>query len=726
MGVRRPLSLLAVAVLMIQPASIVLADADEIVTRAAVVQDVPYGVSAVHAADLCGTEHPDIVAERFQAAIQRGEILDPSARAAKRVRPRKNLPVGGGTSTLTTNDVFIYEDSDDLLVSNFTDDELFLFMGDATTALIDKHGDNFDFVGFFINFQADHQLGAAFYLGLENLVDGIGLNNFIRRALWGVPGDQVEGWVMMWNVNSWSGGIGPGTGFTRLVLGQEFEHRWGMFLDPIVGGRPLQGNDGSCGRFGHWNFRVDGQGSGMEIAEWVGEGPAVRVGGSLNFNEDISGVFSPADLYLMGYLSPGEMSSRLSEFRYMNNSNCFGSHNGSILNLNAAIIINANGTRVPTVQDSQKHFRCAWIMVHRPGDFPTNGEMNRMLGILEQHQIDWYNGTLGVGTIDNSIRRTLGGDFDEDGDVDLSDYASFVDCQSTSSEGSMLAGCNVFDDDVDGDVDILDYSAFMRAFNGDCGISVTQQPVDALACVNGVAEFTVETNTPAVSYQWTRDGVPIPGATGQSLTVSSIGQGDLGEYRVSAFGECYVNHSAPATLTVFAAPEIVTPPQDTPTCLGAAATLSVDADGVGPLSYQWQFMGDDIDGAIDSTVDLTDVDETLLGSYRCVITDGCGVDVATSDVSLSLADPVSIVTQPVGGDVCEGENIILIASASGLSTFEWFRDGELLDGFTSPFLFIASATVADSGAYVVRANGTCDSADSELAVVNVVSCDGGP
>jgi hypothetical protein len=87
---------------------------------------------------------------------------------------------------------------------------------------------------------------------------------------------------------------------------------------------------------------------------------------------------------------------------------------------------------------------------------------------------------------------------------------------------------------------------------------------------------------------------------------------------------------------------------------------------------------------------------------------------------------VSIVTQPVGGDVCEGENIILIASASGLSTFEWFRDGELLDGFTSPFLFIASATVADSGAYVVRANGTCDSADSELAVVNVVSCDGGP
>ena len=78
---------------------------------------------------------------------------------------------------------------------------------------------------------------------------------------------------MMWTSSNWNSGTSGSADFTMLVLGQEFEHRFAMFLFPLPGGRPMQGNGSSCGRGAHWNFRVDGQGSGMEIPAWVGSSP---------------------------------------------------------------------------------------------------------------------------------------------------------------------------------------------------------------------------------------------------------------------------------------------------------------------------------------------------------------------------------------------------------------------------------------------------------------------
>ena len=51
------------------------------------------------------------------------------------------------------------------------------------------------------------------------------------------------------------------------------------------------------------------------------------------------------------------------------------------------------------------------------------------------------------------------GDCDEDSDVDLLDFACFVDC-FTGPGGGILPGCEVLDFDGDGDVDLLDYAEF--------------------------------------------------------------------------------------------------------------------------------------------------------------------------------------------------------------------------------------------------------------------------
>src|SRR5262249_39062479 len=153
-------------------------------------------------------------------------------------------------------------------------------------ALLAAHGDAYDIVGFWTNFTTHHEIGAAFYMPIRNDVSGLGDPStvgtpiFDNHAAMGLAGQRIHGYVMMWNVDHtyWAPGPGSNADFTRLALGQEFEHRFACFLPPLLDGRILQGDDASCGRTFHWNWRADGQGSAMEISEWVGSAPANLVG----------------------------------------------------------------------------------------------------------------------------------------------------------------------------------------------------------------------------------------------------------------------------------------------------------------------------------------------------------------------------------------------------------------------------------------------------------------
>lgn len=356
----------------------------------------------------CGYISREQALKDLQEAVRRGEIPDPSTQELPAVAPRllrqSAVPC---VPAPTTADFFLFEDSASLLLTNFSNGALFSLMTSAANALLAAEGDQFDFIGFWVNFTPFRTLGTAFYLGMENDVSGIGAGIFNDRPFFGLAGDNVEGYVMMWNINSgfWQPGTGANANFTRLVLGQELEHRFAMFLPPLVDGRVLQGTSG-CGRGAHWNFRVDGQGSGMEIAEWVGSAPANRVGGSLNFNTDIdpsNAVFSYADLYLMGYVSPAELDAGNSELRYMDTS-CSSPYNGNVSNFSSADIIASAGPRLPDSTTAQKNFHTGWIMIHLPGAPPSVSELTKAASILDQWTLNWNLSTLGRGLMNNTLR----------------------------------------------------------------------------------------------------------------------------------------------------------------------------------------------------------------------------------------------------------------------------------------------------------------------------------
>ncbi|MEE9295147.1 MAG: hypothetical protein V3W34_09350 [Phycisphaerae bacterium] len=308
----------------------------------------------------------------------------------------------------------------------------------AANDLLSLYGDNYDFLGFWVNFTPHHRVGTAFYKYIVNDVMGIGdpstVGNpiFNLRPSLGLGGQNIEGFVMMWNINSssWQPGSGTDAAFTRLALGQEYEHRFAMYLPDLLDGRTLQGDDASCGRIFHWSWKVDGQGSAMEISEWIGVNPAILQGSFVTFNTDIGGIFSFTDLYLMGYVTASEMDTGNSALRYMNNANCASEYFGPISDFSSADIIAAAGPRIPDASAEDKHYRTGWIMIHQPGDPPSLAELNKAAAILEQHMIDWNFSTLGRGTMNN----TLFEDCNCNGVPDAEDIAG-GDSQDNNNDG---------------------------------------------------------------------------------------------------------------------------------------------------------------------------------------------------------------------------------------------------------------------------------------------------
>lgn len=415
------------------------------------VRGVPLAADAIQTARPAGIGFEGIDYPRLKslaelrAAVAAGSVRDPALHrpppVAQRTRREGAAAAGIGVPVVTAQDLFFFEDTEELLTRNFSFGELSDLMIRASNALLAEHGDNFDFVAFFLNFDAFSTIGSAFHQSIENDVTGIGSRGlFNDRATRGLAGDNIESWVMMWNLHSWP--TGPGS-ITQLVLAQEFEHRFAMFLDPLPGDRRLQGANMGCGRSSHWNWRVDGQGSGMEMRNWVGSSPATLSGNRLTFNTDTGGAFSVPDLYLMGYVSPAEMDALASELRYMDASpSCGSPYSGPISTWSSADVIATNGLRVPDSSTAQKDFSTGWIILHLPGAEPTSGEVGLVIDILNHWNDAWIAGTLSRGTMNNTLFR----DCNNNGIDDATDVLNLTspDCNGNviPDECEPAADCN--------------------------------------------------------------------------------------------------------------------------------------------------------------------------------------------------------------------------------------------------------------------------------------------
>lgn len=321
------------------------------------------------------------------------------------------------------------------------------------------------------------------------------------------------------------------------------------------------------------------------------------------------------------------------------------------------------------------------------------------------------------------IRNVIFGDADADGDLDLLDYAVYLNCVTGPDGDELGPECEIFDSEPDGDVDLIDFKQFQDFFTGNCDITITEQPIDVFACVGDSAVFDVQAEGENLTYQWFHDGIMIPGATLATFTLDHVDSKSAGTYHATVHSACRVTLSDHAELLVPQAPSIETHPVTEVICFGEPAEFGVEASGVQPLGFQWQLDGGDIAGATDSTLAMASVGPEDVGSYRCVVTDDCGQSTGSNEAMLNVP-LVGFTKQPEGGVFCSGDNIFLFAEVMNATTFQWFKDDLPIDGATEFFFGILDASPKDSGAYHVAITGMCDQDTSQDAEVTVIDCDG--
>jgi len=253
------------------------------------------------------------------------------------------------------------------------------------------------------------------------------------------------------------------------------------------------------------------------------------------------------------------------------------------------------------------------------------------------------------------------------------------------------------------------------------GVVIMADPNSQVVCEAAPVTFSAAAEgTPPLAFQWTKDGGDIVGATGYSYTLSAAALGDAGSYTCRVSNACSQVESAAAVLTVDAAASIVTHPASQSVCQGDQAVLSIEADGLEPLSYQWRHDGQNLSGATQATYVIDAVDPNDAGDYTCVVSNDCGT-VESNPAALTIGSGPTVTDQPSDRYVCEGApaTFAVVAGGSDPIAYQWLKDGvEILDA-NSPSYGYDPVTPADAGGYSCRVTNACGQVTSDEAELTV-------
>jgi PKD repeat protein len=269
---------------------------------------------------------------------------------------------------------------------------------------------------------------------------------------------------------------------------------------------------------------------------------------------------------------------------------------------------------------------------------------------------------------------------------------------------------------------------------------IVSQPVDDIVCEGDNANMTVSVTGSGLSYSWTHNGTPIDdlgaysGTKTASLIINNLDLSHAGVYVCEISGSCGNVNSDPATLTVNEDISISSQPVNQTACPGTNVQFIVEATGTN-LTYRWQHNGVDIPLGANPTANTS----TLLiplasaadeGIYRCRLTVDCGTSFSTA-ASLTMTELVSIVSQPVNQQICEGNNVSFSVTATGSNlSYQWKKNGANLvnggriTGANSSTLNINNLVEGDQAAYSCQVSNSCgfeNTAPANLVVDEAVT-----
>jgi hypothetical protein len=164
------------------------------------------------------------------------------------------------------------------------------------------------------------------------------------------------------------------------------------------------------------------------------------------------------------------------------------------------------------------------------------------------------------------------------------------------------------------------------------------QPVSLIVLTGNTAIFTVgaETSTCQTNYTWHYFGVNVLGGTNPVLTISNVQPNNVGLFSVSVTNVSGGEISSNVTLTVVSG---VDPPYQTVRS-GSDVTFrpvisAVPGTPATNLTYRWRFNAQDLPGATNFALMLTNVQPSNAGPYSVVVSNPAG-SVTTPEATLDV------------------------------------------------------------------------------------------
>ncbi|SHI48394.1 T9SS type B sorting domain-containing protein [Pseudozobellia thermophila] len=237
--------------------------------------------------------------------------------------------------------------------------------------------------------------------------------------------------------------------------------------------------------------------------------------------------------------------------------------------------------------------------------------------------------------------------------------------------------------------------------------------------------LTVTTDASSPTYQWYRNGTPIPGSDSASLEVSQ--QGTYYVAVTQTGGTCSSTTINSESTTVVSPTEFkleIDYATEYTECsassivletkvyavLADSSELDVTDDVGSSFSYQWQKDGSAVPGETSRSISLTSSDEN--GSYA-VEGDYASMTSTSNSLPVQLSSNASLVISSTSTVYCSSDDVITLSTSTDLAgeTFNWERDGEVINSTD------ATLNVTETGTYrlVVR-KGACPLISNEIEI----------
>lgn len=314
-------------------------------------------------------------------------------------------------------------------------------LGSLETAFYKKFDDDYEYLTVLL--VRDLGFFAAFYSPIANDVYGIGYDSVIAGEEFDLSTNQLDGFIFMNYYGIWT--ESPDVG--RYVFGQEFMHRWGSFvniekegLDPDA----LLGRDTA-----HWSYYLNTTNSPMEGNTWLDNGD-----GTWTTQNDGVSTYSVLDLYLMGFAGPEEVGEQTlllvdpadaagteaastPEFldRYSGGGNVTLA--ATPVTFSVDDIIAAEGARVPSVEDSPKAFRMAFVVLVLSGDTFGDAEIAEIDQVRQTWEADWEEDVGLRADLDTTLGGSTAPTWGEPVDTGGHDTGGSVDCCKDDEEDAV-------------------------------------------------------------------------------------------------------------------------------------------------------------------------------------------------------------------------------------------------------------------------------------------------